>query len=445
MTEDLSLTNKNILRVALPIMAGGFIQFLVNFINTYFVDKLGEMPLNAVGNAGLIYITLFVAGQGFSTSIQVLVARRNGQGKTKQVGIIFDHAFLLMIGISLILFAGGWLFSIYGMPSLVKDAGILQGMQEFLDYRIWGFLFSIVEVGIIGYYTGIAQTRIITYCTLLIAGLNIFLDYSLIYGRLGMPQMGIAGAGLSSTISEAAALLFVLIYQWKDKHTKVFGLYKFKKLKLKVFAKLMKLAYPLIGQRFVSLFAWTAFFLMIEKAGPRDLAISQIVRNLYFLAFIPIFGFGTATGTFVSHYMSLKDPASVIKAIKRIGLISAAFTFVFVHGYLFYPGIIVDTLTDQQSLISETIPILRLIVSSMLIHSFVMVVFSAVSGVGDTKWSFIIETSSIVLYLIYCYYVCIVNKQSLLVIWSAEFIYFGLLALFSLAYFKWSNWKNYSI
>ncbi|MES2628192.1 MAG: MATE family efflux transporter [Bacteroidota bacterium] len=445
MSNELSLTNRNILNVALPIMAGGFVQFLVNFVNTYFVDKLGEMPLNAVGNGGLIYITLFVAGQGFSTSLQVIVARRKGQGKNRQIGMIFDHALVMMGVISVLLLIGGWCFSQFLMPSLVKDAEILRGMQEFLRYRFWGFLFSIFEVGIIGYYTGTAQTRVITYSTMLIAGLNIFLDYSLIYGRLGFPEMGIAGAGVASVIAEAAALVFVLVYLYFDKQTKQYGLFRFIGFKAKVFLKLLKLAYPLVAQRFVSLFAWTAFFLMIEKAGPRELAVSQIVRNLYFLAFIPIFGFGTAAGTFVSHYMSKKDPANVIRSIKRIGIISALFTLLFVHGYLLYPAAIIDLLTNQDYLITETIPILRLIVSSMLIHSFVMVLFSAVAGVGDTRWSFVIETSSIVLYLAYCYYVCIVNKQSLMVIWSAEFIYFGLLALFSLAYFRFSNWKNYNL
>lgn len=445
MSEELSLSYRNILKVALPIMVGGFIQFLVNFINTAFVGQLGETPLNSVGNAGLIYITLFVAGQGFSTALQILVARRKGKGKLKQVGIIFDHSLIIMAIISVVLLIGIWLFSEYLMHYLVKDSAILAGMQEFLNYRVWGFLFSIIQVGIIGYYMGIAQTKILTYSTILIAVLAVFLDYSLIYGKFGLPMMGIAGAGLASTIAEAASLAFVLIYQWNDKQTRIYGLYTFKKLKRGIFQKLIKLAYPLVGQRFISLFAWTAFFLMIEKTGPRDLAISQIVRSLYFLAFIPIFGFGNATGTFVSHYMAKGDHKSVIKAIKKIGLISGVFTFVFVHGYLFYPRPIISLLTSQPYLVDETIPILRLIVSSMLIHSFVMVVFSAVSGVGDSKWSFLIEATTIMFYLIYCYYVCIVNPQSLFVIWSAEFLYFGLLALFSIAYFKWSNWKTFTI
>ena len=426
-------------------MLGGFIQFLVNFTNTAFVGQLGEIPLNAVGNAGLIYITMFVAGQGFSTALQILVARRNGQGKRKQIGIIFDHSLILTAIISLLLFVGVGLFSRFLMGSLVKDKEILTGMQEFLSYRVWGYFFSIIQLGIIGYYMGIARTRILGYSTVITAVLNVFLDYSLIYGKFGFPMMGIAGAGLASTLSEAASLGFILVYQFFDKETQNYQLYRFHKFKKKIFKKLINLSYPLVAQRFISLFAWTAFFLLIEKTGSRELAVSQIVRSLYFLAFIPIFGFGNATGTFVSHYMGLGDTRSVIRIIRMTGLVSAIFTFLFVHGYLFYPKPIIQLLTSDEHLIHETIPILRLIVSSMLIHSFVMVVFSAVSGVGDTRFSFIIEASSIVIYLMYCYYTCVVAPQSLFVIWSAEFVYFGLLALFSLAYFKWSNWKNITI
>ncbi len=445
MNNDLAITYRNIFSVAMPIMVGGFIQFLVNFTNTAFVGQLGEMPLNAVGNAGLIYITLFVAGQGFSTALQILVARRKGQNKIKQIGLIFDHGLIIMAVISVLLLIGVGLFSTYLMQYLVNDKAILAGMQQFLNYRVWGYLFSIVQLGIIGYYMGIAQTRILTYSTIIIAVLNVFLDYSLIYGKFGLPNMGIAGAGLASTLSEAASLLFVLIYQRFDKETKHYGLYAFRKIKTSIFKKLIKLSYPLVAQRFISLFAWTAFFLMIEKTGSKDLAVSQIIRSLYFLAFIPIFGFGSATGTFVSHYMGQKDTKSVILSIKKIGLVSGIFTFVFVHGYLFYPRPIISLLTNEEYLITETIPILRLIVSSMLIHSFVMVVFSAVSGVGDTKASFFIEATSILIYLVYCYYTCIVSPQSLFVIWSAEFVYFGLLAILSLGYFKWVKWKTITI
>lgn len=445
MSTELSLTNSNILRVALPIMVGGFIQFLVNFTNTAFVGQLGEIQLNSVGNAGLIYITLFVAGQGFGTAMQILIARRKGQEKYKQIGLIFDHSMILMAILAVSLILGIRLFSDYALQYLIRDHATMSGMQEFLKYRSWGFLFSILQVGIIGYYMGIAKTKILGYSTAITAVLNVFLDYSFIYGKFGFPEMGIAGAGLASTLAEALSLAFILVWQYFDSQTKEYGLYKFRKFKKSVAAKLFTLSYPLIAQRFISLFAWTAFFLMIEKTGSRELAISQIVRSLYFLAFIPIFGFGSATGTFVSHYMAKNDTASVLKAIKKIGFIGAIFTFVFVHGYLFYPRPIISLLTSQDYLIVETIPILRLIVSSMLIHAFVMVIFSAVSGVGDTRMSFIIEAGSIVIYLVYCYYVCIVNPQSLFVIWAAEFIYFGLLALFSLAYFKWSNWRNYTI
>ncbi len=146
MSDELALNNRNILRVALPIMVGGFIQFLVNFTNTAFVGQLGETELNAVGNGGLIYITLFVVGQGFSTGLQILVARRNGQGKKKQVGMIFDHALLIMVIIAVALLIGVWLFSQFAMPFLVKDQATLAGMQEFLNYRVWGFLL-VVHIG----------------------------------------------------------------------------------------------------------------------------------------------------------------------------------------------------------------------------------------------------------------------------------------------------------
>ncbi len=128
-----------------------------------------------------------------------------------------------------------------------------------------------------------------------------------------------------------------------------------------------------------------------------------------------------------------------------MALVSAITTFVFVHGYLFYPAPIIRLITSDPNLVNDTVPILRLIITSMLLHSGVMVLFSAVAGIGDTKASFWIESVSIVIYLIYAYFVCVYKPQSLYVIWAAEFIYFGFLAIFSIAYFRWSKWRTYSI
>lgn len=439
------LETKYLFQQALPIMMGGFIQFVVNFTNTVFVGRLGELALNTVGNSGLLFITLFVVGQGFGSGVQILVARRLAQRKHRQVGWIAQHGFLLSVVGSILLLGIGQLIRMYLLQDMIADDVLRGAMSDFLYYRNWAFLVAIPNAMLMGYFTGLGKTAILGWSALITATANIALDYMLIYGKWGAPALGPNGAAIASTCAESLSFAAVVVYTATSKFQRKFELLRWGKVRFNLIQKLLRLSGPLIGQRFISLFAWTAFFFFIEKTGSQKLAVSQVIRNLYFLAFIPIFGFGSATGTVVSGLMAQKDAKGVMAAMVKIGWISTCVTFVFVHGYLFYPRTIVSLITTDPLIVEQSIPVLRLIVSSMLIHSTVMVLFNGVSGVGDTKWAFWIELVSIVIYLIYCYWVCIYQPQNLFVIWCAEFVYFGLLALFSWAYFKWSNWRTFEI
>jgi len=441
----IELSYKSIFKMTLPIMLGGFIQFILTFTDTAFLGRLGEVSLNAAGNGGLLYMTAIIACQGISEGVQILIARRNSQKEYKQVGVLLVQSLYIVVLFSAILYL---LF--YGgknvlITAITSDPILRDATNNFLDYRSIGAFFALAQLAINAYFMGIGSTRILILFSAITAFSNIGLDYILIFGKLGFPAMNEAGAGLASSIAEILSLLFsviYLIYFLKDRnHFKDISL----KPEIKRIKKILKLSAPLMGQRLLSMSGWTVFFFIIEKMGSHDLAISQLIRSLYFLTFIPVMGFSICTRTFTSHFSGTKEYDKVRTSIKKIMIAGLVSTVVLIHGYFFYPELILSLLTNNPVLIADTAKVLKVISFSMILFTLSNVLFNAVGGIGDTRATFIIESISIAGYLAVSYYLTIIANASILQVWCLEFLYFGTLALYSLIYFKFFNWKKFDL
>ena len=98
------------------------------------------------------------------------------------------------------------------MRVLISSDAILNATEEFLDWRVFGFFFSFVNVMFRALFIGITRTKVLTLNAVLMAMTNVLLDYLLIFGHAGFPKMGIQGAAIASVIAEAVSILFFVVY-----------------------------------------------------------------------------------------------------------------------------------------------------------------------------------------------------------------------------------------
>ncbi|MGB0166253.1 MAG: MATE family efflux transporter, partial [Luteibaculum sp.] len=434
----LELNFKSVMRVASPIMLGGFVQFVLTFVDTAFLGHIGELELNAAGNAGLIYITMFLVAQGLGDALQILTSRRLGENRSQDLKNLFWNAVLLLLIISLLCFLLVGFCSPFFLPFITKDKVLVESMTGFLSYRAFGYFFSVTQLGIVAFYSGIARTKILAYSTTILATVNLLFDYLLIYGIGFFPEMGLNGAALASVIAEISSLLFSILYLRRDQQAMNWIRFTGFVLLKEELKKLLKLAFPIMGQRFLAMSSWTVFFFLIEKLGRHPLAVSQLIRSLYFLAFIPIMGFGTTAKTYVSNFMANRSRKEILSAIRYLAILGLLVLVLIIHGYLLYPGAIISILTNDEQLIRDSIPLLKLVFFQAQIFILASVVFNSVAGVGDSKSALLIEQICILVYLAATYYVTVINPQSVFVVWCMEFVYFSTLLLASVAYFKFS-------
>ena len=194
-------------------------------------------------------------------------------------------------------------------------------------------------------------------------------------------------------------------------------------------------------QGILAMGTWTIFFTMLEHMGKEELEISHTLRNLYFIAFVPFFGFGATTKTMVSNFIGAGKQAELNLLIKRIVILNVIFLFITMHGTWLYPEYIVKLINPNMELIGKTVPLLRLISGSMLIFSITTILFNTVSGSGNTSVSMIIEFVAIATYLVVAALLIYVFKTSLFYVWMVEYLYFILIGVIAVLYLKKSNWK----
>jgi len=437
-----SISFRNIWKVSLPIIFSGVAQNIVNVTDTAFMGRVGITELGAAGNSGIFYFVLLVLGIGFTIGCQIIIGRRNGEKNFQEIGSLFNTALLFLLPLALIIFILVKLFSPFLLAELTSSAAILKASNAYLSIRIWGIFFAFVNFLFIAFFTGITETKVLTKATFLQAITNVILDYLLIFGIAGFPEMGIAGAALASVISEFVAFIYFFYFTRQKVDREKYQLYLKLKFTTKKLQRIMKVAFPIMLQNFMALTSWLIFFMIIEQIGEKELAVSHIARSIYMVLMIPLFGFSSATSTLVSNVIGQGKQGLVLTLVKRVVILSLGCTLLFMPALLFFPTAVLSIYTNNIELIDASYPVINVICGSMLFFSVAYIVFSAVTGTGKTLISMGIEFSSIFIYLIGAYLIGVHFKMPLSIVWCSEFIYFTLMGGISILYLKFGNWKN---
>ena len=195
-------TNKQIWDVSYPIFLSLLAQNVINVTDTAFLGRVGEVELGASAMGGLFYICAFTIAFGFSTGSQIIMARRNGERNYREVGPVMIQGCFFLFVMAAILFVLSRLFVGDVMRFLISSDAILQATEEFLDWRVFGFFFSFINVMFRALFIGITRTKVLTLSALVMAFINVLLDYLLIFGKGGFPELGIKGAAIASVAAE---------------------------------------------------------------------------------------------------------------------------------------------------------------------------------------------------------------------------------------------------
>ncbi|MDN4753753.1 MATE family efflux transporter [Porphyromonadaceae bacterium W3.11] len=440
---ELDLSLSHIFQLSWPVMVSLLAQNLIGVIDTAFIARLGEVQLGGVALAGLVYFSIYTIGFGLASGTQIMFSHRYGAKQYSEIGHVIGQSLRILsiaaLLVVILAFSTGRL--LFG--NLISSPDVAQSAIDYWNYRSIGYLFAFIGSAFRSFFISISKTKVLTLNAIVMSIVNIFLDYVLIFGELGFPEMGIKGAAIASVSAEIASLVFYLLYIWKKVDRKKFGIsWSIILENDRVLVRaLLKLSYYLMMQALLSQSVWTIFFFMIESLGERELAIASIIRSLYILLFLPVNSYGTAVRSTVGHIVGNGQPDKVIPYIWKSVLLSFGTMLLVTTLVQIFPEVPLSIFTDNPELIHDSIGALRVVCIAVLICSIGNMFFTSVGSTGDTKRVFIIELLNIAFYLGYAAIMVYLIEGSVALCFTVEILYYVSIGLMSYHFMASGRWK----
>lgn len=437
-----SITYRKIWNIAYPIILGSVAQNIITVTDTAFLGRLGEIALGASAIGGIFYLAVFMLGWGLGIGSQIIIARRDGENNQHKIGSIVEHSHIIFLVLAIIVFFFIRFFVHNTLGSILDSKDVYNESLKFLSVRSFGIFFAFINVSFRALYIGISKTKIITWSTIGMAIVNITLDYILIFGKFGFPAMGIKGAALASVIAEITASIIFVFYTIVTLDLDKYQLFKFRGFETRKFKNIFIISFSVMLQNFISLSGWFVFFIFVEKIGQTSLVISNIIRSIYLVLMIPIWGFASSANTLVSFVIGQGNYDQVMNSIFKIIKLCVFSVGIIISIAIFFPEQLLRIYSNDTAIIQQSINSFYVICGSAITIAIGFNLFSAVSGTGKTTISLYIEIIIIALYLLGTYLLVEIFNANIAQVWAMEYFYGISLAIFSIIYLKLGKWKT---
>ncbi|MBE6458472.1 MAG: MATE family efflux transporter [Alphaproteobacteria bacterium] len=416
-------TYKNIWQVTAPILIGLIIHQLIGITDTVFLGHLSEIELGASALGSVFYIVLFMLGHGFSTGVQIIIARRHGENKNHKIAAVFYQSTFFLITTAILIIAATYLLSRPILSLIISSPKILEATIAYVNPRVWGLIFAFIMVNFRAFFVGITQTKVLTFNAIVMLVTNVVLDYGMIFGNLGMPMLGIAGSAYASVISEAASAIFFISYLLMRMDWKKFGFNKIVWMNKHLFRDIFDLSFWTTMQSVIGLATWLFFLIAIENLGEKELAVSNILRSISSLIFMIINALAATANSLTSNLIGSGNSKEILPTARRIiqlaYLIGIPTIFLLIIGY----QQILSVYTSDANLTAGIFTPYVMMLSSYLTLVPGMVWLSVISGSGRTKLGMNLELLCLVLYVFSVWYIVLYSRANLTWCWSCEHYY----------------------
>ena len=381
-------------KLAAPVMLGMLGHTFVSFVDNIMVGQMGTAELAAVSLGNSFMFIAMSIGIGFSTAITPLIAEADSADQFDQAKSTFKHGLFLCTVLGIVLFLG--IFFAKPMMYLMKQPKeVVELAIPYLDLVAFSLIPLIVFQALKQFSDGLSMTRFPMYATLLANILNIILNYLLIFGKFGFPELGIVGAAYGTLLSR----FVMLAYLWwllakKERSKALVTNVKLFVLDTLMLRKLINLGAPSAMQMLFEVAIFTAAIWLSGLLGKNPQAANQIALNLSSMTFMVAMGLSVASMVRVGNQKGLqnfKELRRIAFSIFLLGLLLAIF-----FGTLFFlfhkslPKIYVDlsdvnNYTDNLEVVAIASQLLFAAAIFQISDTIQVVVLGALRGLQDVK------------------------------------------------------------
>ncbi|MGA0042302.1 MAG: MATE family efflux transporter [Flavobacteriaceae bacterium] len=381
-------------KLASPVITGMLGHTLVSFVDNVMVGQMGTAELAAVSLGNSFLFIAMSLGIGFSTAITPLVAESDSEGNFASGQSVLKHGVFLCTLLSVVLFGlillGKPLMSLMQQPEEVVALAL-----PYLDLVAISLIPLIIFQAFKQFSDGMSKTVFPMYATIIANIINVLLNYVLIFGKFGFPQMGIVGAAIGTLISRGAMLVILIVLLKRNKKTAPFlaGL-NFRNIQKRMSKKLLNLGFPSALQMFFEVALFTAAIWLSGVLGKNMQAANQIALNLASMTFMFAMGLGVTAMIRVGNQKGLRNFTELRRVAQSIFLLGLLFAIGFAVIFMLFrfslPNLYVNVndlsqIQDTREVVASAASLLLLAAIFQISDSVQVMVLGALRGMQDVK------------------------------------------------------------
>jgi putative MATE family efflux protein len=355
------------------------------------VGVLGSISLAAVGIGGFANFMAIAVIIGLASGVQTMVARRKGEERVSELAVPLNGGLLMALIVGLPLAFAMYHAAPTLFPLLNADPAVIDEGVPYFQVRVMAAVAIGMNFSFRGYWAGVGLTGLYLRTLLIMHVCNVVLNYLLIFGKFGFPELGSYGAGLATTLSIHLGTGIYFFLALRRARTQGFlrGVPGLETMKT-----MIRLAVPSAVQQFLFATGYTCLFWIIGLVGTDEVAAANVLTTLMLVALLPAMGLGLAALSLAGEELGRGQPA----AAKQWGWDVAKVALVFIS-LLALPGLIAPDLVlagflhDPEVMAMARWP-LRLSAATIIFDAAGMVLMNALLGAGAARQVMIVATAS---------------------------------------------------
>jgi MATE family multidrug resistance protein len=387
-----------LLTLAIPLALTGLAQSSVFFFETLFLAHVSQEVLAAGALVSWFFSTIAVILYGILRSINILIAHKVGANDHNGISLIARDGLLLAILLAVPAFILFWnmspIFLLFG-----QSAAVVLLAKSYLHALVWGLPANFIMIACLEVIIGLGHARVILAFSILTVSLSILGSYILIFGKFGLPALGIAGAGWGMTISYWITVTAVVIYIISKKTYRNYFQQVFKLTKPKFLLELLQVGTPMGAMYCVEVAFFFTMTLLMGSLGSQLQAANQIAFQYLGVLMSIIFSIAQAITVRMGHLLGAKDVPSAEKASYLGIAIAASLMCIVAIFYWFFPTILISLDFDIND--PKNFEIVHYIEKFFVVSAIFQIVeatriafFGALRGLKDTKFTLLTSIMS---------------------------------------------------
>ena len=389
---------REMVAIALPMVVSSACETVMTFTDRLMLSRLGPEQMSAAMGGGLtsfMMMTFFLGLTGYTTA---LVAQYFGSGRLNRCGISVTQGLIIaMLAYPIILAArplAHLLFDLMNIPAVQ-----LVPQRQYFNILIYGVIFGLLRNCLSCFFSGIGKTTVVMFSALTAMVVNVIANYVLIFGKFGLPALGIRGAALGTIAGSVCGLAVLTAAYLGSENRRTYNVIQAFRYDSEAMKKLFRYGYPAGLEFFLNLLAFNILILLFFSRGTTTAAAITIVFNWDMVSFVPLIGVNIGVTSLVGRYMGAGSPDTAHRATLSGLKLAWVYSFCILIAFAVFPEVLVGIFRPAEGteVFSEVFPLavamLRLASLYVMADALFLVFGGALRGAGDTFWAMCISVT----------------------------------------------------